>query len=102
MFHEQITIINATFEIGAEFHKQWTINKIKVYAFITGTCMYLNGGNSVLNGYNCSRFRHGCPNSSFFTDEVYKRNLFENGGFFLIFNRWLQTDFSQTLEAYTW
>lgn len=44
--------------------------------------MYLNGGNSVLNGYNCSRFRHGCPNSSYFTDEVYKRNLFENGGFF--------------------
>lgn len=35
-------------------------------------CMYLNGGNSVLNGYNCSRFKHGCPNSSYFTDEVYK------------------------------
>lgn len=36
------------------------------------TCMYLNGGNSVLNGYNCSKFRHGCPNSSYFSDEVYK------------------------------
>lgn len=36
------------------------------------TCMYLNGGNSVLNGYNCSRFRNGCPKSSYFTDEVYK------------------------------
>lgn len=54
-----------------------------VYAFITGTCMYLNGGNSVLNGYNCSRFRHGCPSSSYFTDEVYKCNIFEMVFFFL-------------------
>lgn len=77
MFHEQIIIMNATFKICAKFHKQLTINRIQVYAFITGTCMYLNGGNSVLNGYNCSRFRHGCPNSSYFTDEVYKCNLFE-------------------------
>lgn len=36
------------------------------------TCMYLSGKNSVLNDYNCSRFKHGCPNSSYFTDEVYK------------------------------
>lgn len=46
-----------------------------MYVFITGTCMYLNGGNSVLNGYNCCKFRHGCPNSSYFSDEVYKCNL---------------------------
>lgn len=91
--------MNSTFKMGAKFHKQWTINRIKVYAFITGTCMYLNGGNSVLNGYNCSRFKHGCPNSSYFTDEVYKCNLCEMV-FFGIFNRWMKTDFSQTLEAY--
>lgn len=51
------------------------LNFKKVYVFITGTCMYLNGGNSVLNDYNCSKFRHGCPNSSYFSDEVYKCNL---------------------------
>lgn len=53
------------------------MNKINVYIFITGTCMYLSGKNSVLNDYNCSRFRQGCPNSSYFTDEVYNCNLFE-------------------------
>lgn len=36
------------------------------------TCMYLHGRYSVLNGYNCSGFTHGCPSSSYFSDEVYK------------------------------
>lgn len=77
MLHEQIIIIIATFKIRGNFNNQLTIDRINVYVFTTDTCLYLNGGNSVLDGYNCSKFRHGCPNSSYFTDEVYKCNLFE-------------------------
>lgn len=60
-----------TFKLGANFNNQLNQgNKINVYVFIKGTCMYLHGRH--LNGYNCSGFTHGCPSSSYFSDEVYK------------------------------
>lgn len=65
-----------TFKFGANFNNQLNQgNKINVYVFIKGTCMYLHGRNSGLNGYNCSGFTHGCPSSSYFSDEVYKCNF---------------------------
>lgn len=80
------------------------MNKINVYIFITGTCMYLSGRNSVLNDYNCSRFRHGCPNSSYFTDEVYNCNLFEIYNIAMVlfcdFTDGWELDFSQVHVAY--
>lgn len=48
---------------------EFCYNKNRVH-ITPRTCMYLHGRN--LNGYNCSRFTHGCPSSSYFSDEVYK------------------------------
>lgn len=59
-----------------------------VYVFIIGICMYLNGGNLVLNGYNCFRFRYGCLSLFYFIDEVYKCNIFEMVFFFGL-NLWM-------------
>ncbi|XP_052694853.1 uncharacterized protein LOC128173180 isoform X1 [Crassostrea angulata] len=40
--------------------------------FITkGICLYLYKRYSRVNSYNCSHFRYGCPDSNYFTSEVY-------------------------------
>lgn len=66
-------IMLQTLKFGANLNNQLNQGyKINVYVFIKGTCMYLHGRYSVLNGYNCSGFTHGCPSSSYFSDEVYK------------------------------
>ncbi|XP_052695974.1 uncharacterized protein LOC128174462 [Crassostrea angulata] len=36
-----------------------------------GICLYLYKRYSRVNSYNCSHFRYGCPDSNYFTSEVY-------------------------------
>uniref|UniRef100_K1QW87 Uncharacterized protein n=1 Tax=Magallana gigas TaxID=29159 RepID=K1QW87_MAGGI len=37
----------------------------------SGICLYLYKRYSRVYSYNCSHFRYGCPDSNYFTSEVY-------------------------------
>lgn len=45
---------------------------------LVGLCLYLVKRLSLVNGYNCTRFRYGCPKSSYLSTNIFERKYVIN------------------------
>lgn len=49
-----------------------SLNKCTHTLSFTGICLFLYKRYSLVDKYDCHGFTHGCPNTSHFSDEIYK------------------------------
>lgn len=51
-------------------------NKSLYFVYTAGACLILSEYSSAVYGYRCGNFSFGCPNLTYFSNEIYKRKHF--------------------------
>ncbi|XP_065924965.1 serine/threonine-protein phosphatase 6 regulatory ankyrin repeat subunit B isoform X3 [Magallana gigas] len=77
-WNERSSIINCTQSNGYTCLPNENFTELLEFCYVyprilitKGICLYLYKRYSRVNSYNCSHFRYGCPDSNYFTSEVY-------------------------------